>query len=223
MINRSAICTAQGQGQILADWLSANAAAYFDSVVYDSTANTVTCYVGELDFLTLKPDALNVNGGIVIKNTGGQTRSSRLYGSGATAYMTTGYTCTNGVVLSNCSADSMQNTPGIIIAKDESGNTGIIHSETVSYRSSSGYGSNGFTITSSADTGVQSNTPFTMSPYQSGYVLKTVFCPAVSTCVSSPHYFPHVYLTPWNQAPGTGKLTANGQDYLTTGLVAIKD
>jgi len=223
MISRSVICTATGQGQTLANWLTANAAAYFDSVVYDSTAGTVTCYVGELVFLTIKPDALTANNSVVIKNAGGQTRSSRLYGNGALAYMATGYTCTNGVVLSNCPADAMQHYPGIIITKDEDGNTGIMQTDNVSYRPPSGYSSSSWNITSSADTGIQANAPFTMSPYDAGYILKTAFCPAVSTCIGSTHYFPNVFLTPWNQAPGTGKLTANGQDYLTTGLVAIKD
>ena len=223
MISRSVICTATGQGQILADWLTANAAGYFDSVTYDSTAGTVTCYVGELDFLTINANKrLAYDNCITIKNAGGKTYSTRLF-SGLD-YFTAGYTCTNGVVMSNCLTDSQANYPGLIISKDENGGTGIMVFDRVTSRSQSGFSSaSGLLIVSSADTSQINNGGYISAPYQTSYIMKTTLCPAVSTCIGSTHYFPNVFLTPWNQAPGTGKLTANGQDYLTTGLVAIKD
>lgn len=223
MISKSVICTATGQGQILADWLTANAAAYFDSVVYDSTAGTVTCYVGELDFLTIDANRrLAYDNVITIKNSGGKTYSTRLFGS--LDYFTTGYTCANGVAMSNCIADSQTNYPGLIITKDENGDTGVMVFDRVTSRGQSSFGNaSGLFVVSSADTSQIGYGSYLSSPYQAGYTMKTTLCPTVSTCVGSTHYFPNVFLTSWNQAPGTGKLTANGQDYLTTGLVAIKD
>lgn len=191
---------------------------YFDSVVYDTETNngTITCYVGELAFLTISNLYLSGSAGITIKITTENNTTLSLNSYSSNGRMEYAYKCKNGIVFVN---DSASNTGFFGICKNNNGETAIIILKYNNYwcYNDSNSTSNKLCAYSTCD-----DTLIAYNAYKD-LSRMTSLCPIPTSSISG-RYLKDVYYTPFTEDTALGKaLDINGVKYLSTGIFCIKD
>lgn len=197
---------------------------YFDSVEISEEGTTISCYVGELEFLRLSlPLNATSDSSFIVNTLSGESYSTMT--PNAESYVQYVYKCKNGLSFKIRGMDNFT----ISIVKDNNGKTTIIFPVSCY---SSGYKLNLYTDYSTKNVNNPTNRIFVVSvdsdeiSYISG-VMKTgnnltgiVPLPVTD---NSDKYTPNAYLIAYSQTATEGALNINGVNYLSNGQWCIKD
>lgn len=195
------------------EFLNANKAGYFDSVVMDETTNNVTCYVGETPALKLGfNDSSKV---ITITLANGVSVSDLREASNSTVWLY-GIKTSKGLAL-HCSGSSRE-TRDILVSKTDSGSLAIV---SILCTSASSTQLRAADIVHGSEFIKAFGAFGSSAPFYTMGVTTLTQIPLSQTAES---YAPDVYLTFFGQYLDTrGKLAANGKEYYYTGYIALGD
>lgn len=197
------------------EFLNANKAGYFDSVVMDETTNNVTCYAGETAALLF---GFNGSSSAVVKITlaNGESASDTRSAGNSTLWLY-GIKTSKGLALRGAGTSEARS---IIISKTDSGSLAII-AQICKTSSATTLAAadilHGAEFISTGGTTLNGST----NPISNSGLTTLTQIPLSKTAEI---YAPDVYITFFGQYIGTaGKLAANGKEYYYTGYIALGD
>lgn len=193
------------------EFLNANKAGYFDSVVMDETTNTVTCYVGETAALAMNFDGV-AKSAVMTAANGSSIDSNR-----KDIIWSFGVVTSKGLALYGTGGAGSGSPFDIIISKNNNGNPIIVFKGLTGSATSN----QNFYTSDILDGIVRNLMSFNTGYFHSEGVTALTQLPLSAT---DDTYAPDVYITFFGQYLDTrGKLAANGKEYYYTGYIALGD
>lgn len=187
-------------------WLQSNAAEYFDSFAISDDGSTISCYIGELEALTISP---GVNAGFTTTLINGTQKKTNA-GTAATVICTKAVKTASGLAFG-----ANNNVPCFFIAKAASGETLFVLGQGAALSVNFDW----YAVVPTKDTAF---TLCTNNQYSIGAKENTMLSPLA--CVNGTGYAPNLYSAPFNQYKGTeGIINLNGKQYYTNGYIALAD
>jgi hypothetical protein len=193
------------------EFLNANKAGYFDSVVMDETTNAITCYVGETAAFVMNFDGV-AKSAVTTAANGSSIDSNR-----KDLTWSFGVVTSKGLALYGTGGSGSGSPFDIIISKNNNGNPIIVFKGLTGSSASNQY----FYTSDILDGIVHNLMGFNQNSFYEEGITALTQLPLSATDAT---YAPDVYLTFFGQYLGTrGKLAANGKEYYYTGHIALSD
>lgn len=197
--------------QALADWLSANAQEYFDSVTVSD--GTVTCSAGDTVLLEITLTATNCTAKAI--TAAGFSGLAGTSGSAAYRVYYAWHTA-HGIAISVAASAGNGQIPSLWVTKDAAGNTAI--AAWTKFAAPTNQTAGIALMIASAAAASTSSQSFVLP----AIAARTVLSPLLMMDNNATD-LPYLFYTPYSQYNDAGILTVDGTEYLYSGCIALCD